>query len=162
MGYSFILALFSPTALSLAMGESPCPLGWMDSSWLGLGCLNFNGSHFYSWMEAEKYCAASSSNATLLEIATEEQFDFVRSVLTILEANGGKKSWWTSGADWVEGRWIWLASLGAVGDFIWDTEHSEPNGGTESNCLYLNTNYGYKGSDTKCSLGYHPICQFQI
>ena len=55
-----------------------------------------------------------------------------------------------------DGEWRW-GSCEQVESFIWD--QSQPDGGTDHNCLYLQHNYHYLGGDMDCGLPLHHICQ---
>merc|ERR1712192_53112 len=117
-------------------GSGSCPDHWIDATVNGLGCLYFNSSTEVNWEEAGKLCQAPENEASLLEIETELQFDFVRSELMLLQDSGTSSDWWTGGTDLGrDGHWYWAGSLAAVGDFIWYSDR--PNGGTYGNCLLM-------------------------
>ena len=63
---------------------------------LDLGCLLFNSTETYTWEEASVYCQGEE-NATLVEIWTDTQLNFIRMELGVLAEVEGKKSWWTAG-----------------------------------------------------------------
>ena len=65
-----------------------CPDHWIDATLTGLGCLYFNSSTTATWEEASNWCQHPDNNASLLEIWSELQLDFVRSELTFLQDNG--------------------------------------------------------------------------
>ena len=144
----------------LKMADQACPSPWLDGTLLDLGCLLFNSSKFYTWEEASVYCQGEE-NATLVEIWTDTQLDFIRMELRLLGEVEGAKNWWTAGTDvGREGKWSWAPSGAAVGDFIWSA--SNPNGGVTHNCLdlcYSCDGTDYKGSDTACSSQLLPLCQ---
>ena len=48
-----------------------CPPGWSDVTNVGLGCLLFTSSSMV-WTEAEQYCNTAATNASLIEIHTEQ------------------------------------------------------------------------------------------
>ena len=60
--------LLGTLANEINLKESPCPHNWVDATFVDLGCL--------PWEQANIYC--HEENATLIEILTEEQLDFVR------------------------------------------------------------------------------------
>ena len=57
-----------------------CPKGWLDASFLNLGCLFFERTYMY-WGEAQSAC--HGKDAILVEILNEEQFDFLRLKLKV-------------------------------------------------------------------------------
>ena len=65
-----------------------CPDHWIDATGTGLGCLYFNSSSEVTWEEAAKLCQAPENNASLIEIWSEVQHEFVRSKLMFLQDNG--------------------------------------------------------------------------
>ena len=70
----------------------------------------------------------------------------------------GGEFWWTSGTDMGrEGRYVWMGSLQAVGDFIWF--QNEPAGGKDKNCLCLSSVHSYYADDCSCELSTRVICQ---
>merc|ERR1711953_126638 len=137
-----------------------CPDHWIDATLSGLGCLYFNSTAAVSWEDASRLCQDPDNNASLVEIWSELQLDFIRSELMFLQDNGVNNDWWTGGSDQGrEGHWYWSGSLANVGDFVWQS--GEPNSGTNNNCLYLN-NFGgsFLGYDNGCStFDAYFICQ---
>ena len=142
----------------LAEADQACPTPWVDGTLLSLGCLLFNSTIDYTWEDASVYCQGEE-NATLVEIWTETQLDFIRMELGLLGVVETPKKWWTAGTDvGREGKWNWAVSTAAVGEFIW--ADSQPNGGTNQNCIHLCASCDdYKGADYDCSLRFPPICQ---
>merc|ERR1712110_583830 len=136
-----------------------CPDHWIDATLSGLGCLFFNSTAAVSWEEASSWCQHPDNNASLVEIWSELQHDFIRSELMFLQDNGVSNDWWTGGSDQGrEGHWYWSGTLATVGDFIWQS--GEPNSGTENNCLYLNDGGAFFGYDNSCSVfDAYFICQ---
>ena len=134
LGLLFLLA--SETS-SLAATNGPCPSGWVDGSWVGMGCLLFDSNTTYTWEEASQYCQ-TTANASLVEMLNVEQHDFVKMELYILETHEAIGSWWTSGLDLGrEGKWYWSSSLYPVGEFMW--EMSQPDGGITQNYMYISS-----------------------
>jgi hypothetical protein len=154
--------IFAMSVFHLAHGspeqlDSACPIPWVDGSLVDLGCLLFNSTATYTWEGASVYCQQEEI-ATLVEIWTEAQLDFIRMELRMLAANEGARYWWTSGTDvGREGSWNWASSSASVGDFIWQTNH--PDSGFDGNCLYLESSYDYLGNDYSCTVSSNPICQ---
>merc|ERR1712141_480660 len=118
--------------------QGNCPHGWLDGSFVGLGCLLFNATEGMTWIESSIYCRSAYTNGSLVEILTVEQMDFLQMDLEFLEAQDGKKHWWTGATDLgVEGVWTWQKSREIVEDFVWFT--NEP-----------------------CTSPHYPICQIQL
>ena len=127
-----------------------------------MGCLLINRTETLTWEEAHKSCQAEK-NASLVEILTTDQMDYLQMELTSIEEFIGPAYYWTGGTDHGrEGRWIWMYSLESVEDFVWYNGPSDkqPNGGSDANCLYLHPDkYNYDGCDWDCTGKYYPICQ---
>ena len=123
----------------------------------GLGCLLFNSTKAYNWEEANNYCQRDE-NASLVEIWTTLQLDFIRSELSFLTDHESAHDWWTSGTDLArEGEWYWGSSGAPVGDFVWGS--NEPHGDTEANCMKLYASNDFYGRSFQYSRLYYPICQ---
>ena len=39
-----------------AMEENPCPVNWIQATWVDLGCILFDSSLAYNWDEANAFC----------------------------------------------------------------------------------------------------------
>ena len=76
-----------------------CPDEWINATPSGLGCIYFNSTAGATWEEASSWCQHPDNNASLLEIWSELQFDFVRSELMFLQDNGVDGDWWVGGTD---------------------------------------------------------------
>ena len=137
-----------------------CPEGWVDGYPVNIGCLLFSTSARTHWGTANNFCQFEAGG-TLAEVATEIQFDFVRTHLGLLEVEGSNM-WWLSGTDvGVNGVWKWATSYSPVGDFVW-TDASPPIGHRTQNCLALNHTLDFMGSNTHCdTTGAFPICQIK-
>ena len=144
-------------AEEISSENNPCPKNWVQATWVDMGCLLFNSTQTYTWEEASVYCQ-TEANATLVEIETEDQFEFLQMEMEVFEGQLNSHSWWVGASDiGLEGRWIWMRSLTSVNDFIWHS--SQPNIGTRGNCLHIYSGYGYEGDDDPCTYKYYPICQ---
>ena len=90
-----------------------CPDHWIDATLTGLGCIYFNSSSEVTWEEAGNLCQAS--DASLVEIGSELQLDFVRSELVFLQDSGLVDltgDWWTGGTDQGrDGDWYWAGII---------------------------------------------------
>ena len=78
--FYFFLSIVSASSSS----SSLCPSGWTDGSSAGLGCLHFNAETGMDWNAASSYCKATEG-ASLVEILTPEQMDFLMAELASLE-----------------------------------------------------------------------------
>ena len=123
-----------------------------------MGCLHFKNEQTYQWDDANSICQMDDE-ATLLEITSEEEMDFVQMELQFLETVIGSKHWWVAGTDvGVNGNWTWATSWTPVGEFVWAP--SFPNTRPNSNCLMLHYNYDFMATNQACDYeGYYPICQ---
>ena len=140
--------------------SSTCPEHWVDATSTGLGCLLFNSSQAYTWEEANNYCQRDE-NASLVEILTIRQLDFIR--LELFHDGWRYGDWWTSGTDLArEGEWYWGPSRLSVADWVWSwslgTNEHEPSGGTSRNCMIMSTEF-YACTAYACTAGNYPICQ---
>merc|ERR1711915_117895 len=151
------LPLIVATISNSSDGRSSCKSGWLDASLVNLGCLLFDMSAAKSWEKASDLCQ-SQENARLVEVETQEQFDFLMMELEVIDNQDTKHDWWTAGTDiGREGDWYWTGSLSSVNDFAW--YGSEPNSGSGYNCLLLFASYSYAAVDYPCSNSKYPICQ---
>merc|ERR1712039_536203 len=74
-----------------------CPEGWVDGYPVNIGCLLFDMSQRTHWGTANNHCQFQAGG-TLAEVATEIQFDFMRTQLGLLNVEGSN-NWWLSGTD---------------------------------------------------------------
>merc|ERR1712212_964530 len=149
--------------VSKKTGESSgsCPSGWIDATDSGLGCLYFNNTWVSTWEGAASSC--QDNGASLVEIWTELELDFVRSWLAAFAASGDdiEYYWWTGGTDLGrEGLWYWAGTLATVGDFVWYSPTGEPDGGNGENCLLLVFPH-FLGADYPCTWNGYSICQIK-
>ena len=159
----FLATLLTSPWLLATLATSPaitarCPEGWVDAHFADdMGCLLFNTSKTYNWELANNYCNIEV-NASLVEIVTPEQHEYVIMELELLADNGHNHNWWTSGTDiGKQGRWYWTQSLALVEEFVWAV--SEPNN-PAYNCIYLSGGSDhFMAKDMSCAYGYYPICQ---
>ena len=74
---SFFLAVVSlPHLVSCELpalpSQGPCPDGWIDGSFVDMGCLYFNHTESMTWLENMKSCQTGYENAAAVEIITSE------------------------------------------------------------------------------------------
>merc|ERR1711971_306478 len=81
--FFFGLAACQEEILPLSQGN--CPHGWMDGSFVGLGCMLFNSTKGMDWIDSSIYCRNAYRNASLVEILTVEQMEFLIMELEFLE-----------------------------------------------------------------------------
>ena len=87
---------------SNSSGVGPCPDGWLDASFVNMGCLLLDSSSGelgnLTWSLAEDWC--QDLGGALVEIEDGEQFEFLRLQLQLVEEEEGEERyWWTSGTD---------------------------------------------------------------
>ena len=75
--YSFVLLIIFPVLASCdevsPLSQGHCPKGWIDGSFVELGCLYFNHTEYMTWLDCLKYCQSFSWNDTAaIEIITAE------------------------------------------------------------------------------------------
>merc|ERR1712107_639869 len=57
------------------VSSGACPSGWVDASFVDMGCLFFNSTEaLASWDDSATMCQMATPNATLVEILTENQW----------------------------------------------------------------------------------------
>merc|ERR1711971_601806 len=135
LAFLFAVCSAKVTSQHVEGASGLCPDHWIDATLSGLGCLFFN-STAASMEAASVFCQHPDNNASLVEIWSELQFDFIRSELMFLQDNGVDNDWWIGATDQGrEGRWYWANSLATVGDFIWFP--GTPDDGTDCNCAML-------------------------
>ena len=151
------LWLLAPALATSLTSPAVCPEGWVDAQ-LDLGCLLFKASLGYSWDQANNHCNLEG-NASLVEIITPEQHEYIIVELQLLADNGKKHDWWTSGTDvGKQGRWFWVQSLELVEEFVWGDD--EPNTPT-NNCMFLSAARHFMAYDRNCASEMYPICQIK-
>ena len=152
---TFLAPVLATVSLQPA-GTAGCPEGWIDADFADdMGCLLLNTTWTYSWIDANNFC--NSLNASLVEILSEAQHEFLIMELEVFGDNGRNHGYWTSGTDvGISGRWFWAQSLTPVEEWVWGG--SEPNQPTH-NCMRLATGGHFMGYDWTCTSTYYPICQ---
>jgi hypothetical protein len=144
-------ALLLTLACSVTLAENPCEDGWIQMTAGTESCLFFESADEFNWDAADAYCQ-EEQNATLVEILTEEQFDFLLMMLGIL----GAENRWTGATDTGrESQWIWITTLEEVADFVWHPGF--PFNGVEGNCMSLHPHD--LAIDQNCTSTFKPICQ---
>ena len=157
----FLFNLVHGSEVIVSEKANDCPEHWLEAGSVGMGCIWINQTLAMSWYNANTYC--QYKEATLVEIHTPEQLEYLRMELSTMEEYIGPADYWTGGTDiGSEGKWFWISSLTEVEEFVWYT--SEPNQGYAANCLQLWSAADYKGADNACTdgedhVGFYPICQ---
>merc|ERR1711973_270376 len=137
------------------MSSGSCPSGW------DMGCLYFNSTKaLASWDDSASMCQMATPNATLVEILTELQMDFVQNNIELLEAHESPRYWWTGATDvGMNGRWMWAPSSTPVEDFIWAPGY--PKNQLPSNCMMIHYSYD-AGYNQFCDYtSAYPLCQLR-
>merc|ERR1719320_2375661 len=66
-------------------GPPACPRSWVDARDVGLGCLLYNSTEDMDFVSASQYCKDCFQNASLVEILSPEQLDYITMSLKILD-----------------------------------------------------------------------------
>merc|ERR1712126_13367 len=141
------------------VSSGACPSGWVDASFVDMGCLFFNSTEaLASWDDSATMCQMATPNATLVEILTENQMAFVQMEIELLEAHEGVHYWWTGATDvGINGKWFWAPSLSPVEGFMWCS--SCPHNELNYNCMMIHYSYN-AGYDINCDYtNAYPLCQ---
>ena len=141
--------------------SSECPRGWVDASFVEMGCLYFNSTEaLASWDDSATMCQMATPNASLVEILTEEQMAVVQMNIELLEAHESPRFWWTGATDvGMNGRWIWATSFSPVEDFMWAVGY--PKNELTHNCMMIHYNLD-AGYDQACDYtSAYPLCQLK-
>ena len=159
---SLIFIVLIAFAVGIDEEANPCPEHWIRATFVDMGCLYFNRTAEVTWDDANKICQnIENQNATLVEILTEDQMDFLAMELDAI-GEAGNIRYWTGGTDkGREGQWFWISSLKEMGDFVWASGHI--SSGTDWNCVGLHSSLHYLGDDYVCSSSsFYPICQIYV
>merc|ERR1719402_427219 len=94
----FVFFFFCLTKLSSGTSiedeiDNPCPEHWIHASLVDMGCLLFNSTYYYAWEGANVYCQ-SVENASLVEITTSEQMEFLQMELTFTASQSRMRVSW--------------------------------------------------------------------
>ena len=169
MNFKLFFLFLSSTSCSLphphSLDRGNCPEGWLDGHFVDMGCLQFFTGDADAGFEGDQYnmaqwgCASLGDGGALVEILTEEQFDFVVMGIQLIDSQTSNHTWWVGGTDLGrDGKWIWLPSLGNVSSFGW--AEGQPDEGPNASCLAMSPERGYKWSDENCiDSAFFPICQ---
>ena len=111
--------------------------------------------------EAYVYCKNLDSRARLVELHNVEDMEYLKAII-----EGGEFSpvyFWLGGSDrGLEGFWTWENTKEIVAEFVWSTEHNQPNEGFKGNCMYWHFDYD-SAADWSCtSPSLYPLCQIPI
>lgn len=116
-GIFVFIGIVSTAAVNDNSTRGDCPDGWLDASFVDLGCLLFQHED-RSWWDNLMNCR--EKNSYLLEVFTEPQLDFIRLELQVYEGQYGQKAWYVGASDeFEEGNWYWITSWQPVDQFNW-------------------------------------------
>merc|ERR1711915_488033 len=139
-----------PPGKARSVSSGNCQNGWVDASFVDMGCLYFNSSTHVSWDDAVSSCHVATPNSSLVEITTEIQMDFIQMELGVLADHEGPRHWWTAATDvGINGKWFWAASLTLVEDYVWHAGY--PSNTISKNCMMLHSSY---------KSGYNQVCDY--
>merc|ERR1712211_25166 len=143
------------------VSSGACPSGWVDASFVDMGCLFFNSTEaLASWDDSATMCQMATPNATLVEILTENQMALVQMEIELLEAHEGVHYWWTGATDvGINGKWFWAPSLSPVEEFMWAPGY--PSSAHQNNCMMIHYNLD-AGYNQHCDYpNAYPLCQLK-
>ena len=93
---TLLISLFSQNLAGTHSLEGSCPDGWLDASFVNMGCLLLDQSSpgklgNYTWGLANSWCRGFGG--ALVEIENEEQLEFLRLQLQLFEEEVGEERW---------------------------------------------------------------------
>jgi len=104
-----------------------------------------------TWFEAMACCVAN--HGVMAEVVSQEEQDFIKNMLVIVNGQGTKSAWWLGGSDlYSEGDWSWNSGQ----QFSFTNWHEgEPNNAGQEDCVSMSSQEGYMWEDLDCNTGYH-------
>ena len=112
-----VLLILVSAFCPVAKEDSVCDDRWHDGSHLHMGCLLISKqTPFSTYSEAVAFCGRK--NAHLVEIMTQEQLNFIREILMLVDKNGSS-NWWGGATEKEDGSWMWTRSNNPVMEFVW-------------------------------------------
>ena len=95
-----------------------CPEGWIDLTYLDMGCVLLQNATSQLMNNEEAYNYCYDQDARLLEVHDEDQKDQLE---LVLHHEQESNSFWLGATDlYHEGAWIWGNSMKPVEEFIWE------------------------------------------
>ena len=148
-----------PRSLDISSG---CDKGWIDASFINMGCLLIETKvRASNWTSAKQFC--KNTSASLVEIHSIAQMKYVSGILNTYEdvLNTTDYVWWAGASDKdEEGTWTWIHSGLPVESFVWAENEPTEDFGENFFLFYSNTqpktNYGRA---SKRDIAAFPICQ---
>ena len=153
-----------------------CPdgYGWIDGSYVDLGCLQFYAADPMSWFGAQNFCNSTSnytSNSYLVEIYNDYQQNFIiEKARNITDPEGRKLNWWIGLTDNEnEGTYVWAHSKQTATYFAWDEDQLDSCQNDECDYVCLlsydddnNHHYNWVKTHAESDLDYwtNPLCQY--
>ena len=131
-----------------------------DNDWLlhGQSCYLFSTDKV-TWLDAVSKC--KNRNATLVQIESMDEDNFLVQRLKVLHVEtGGEFHYWTNGNDIdVQNQWVWGYPGGQpIGNYQ-NWAMSDPNGGTNEDCIALYGFLDFKWVDIPCTSILVYICE---
>ena len=131
-----------------------------DNDWLlcGHSCYLFS-TDTVTWLDAVTAC--QNRNASLVQIERMDEDNYLVQKLKILHGEtGGEFHYWTNGNDIdVQNKWVWGYPGGqAIGNYQ-NWAMSDPNGGTNEDCIELYGFLDFKWVDIPCTSLLFYICE---
>lgn len=137
-----------------------CNVGYED---VAGKCLNFYVSASLTWDEGKAYCEANGGVLASIKTASE-----LRAAFEYIKYYGLTESFWLGGSDAaVEGDWSWIVDGTRIdkGTPYWALSYGilgyshEPDGGSDENCLLMDSKRYYFFADANCAQTNHVLCQ---
>ena len=155
-----VLLILVSAFCPVAKEDSVCDDRWHDGSHLHMGCLLISKqTPFSTYSEAVAFCGRK--NAHLVEIMTQEQLNFIREILKMVDKNGSSKSsnWWGGATEKEDGSWMWTRSNIPVLEFVW-YQYKRTCDGNIGDCSFcLSESFEYYGGECHNDQHYGPVCQ---
>ena len=111
-----------------------------------------------AWHDAATIC--QNKSATLVQLETEDENDFLLERLTTLHGESWNSAYWTNGNDFDdENQWVWGYPDGQAIGLYRNWELGDPNGNYTENCIALYGPLGFNWVDVTCSNLFPYICE---
>ncbi|XP_071523172.1 perlucin-like isoform X2 [Panulirus ornatus] len=147
------------TVAILVAGSQGCEVGWEE---IQGSCFAFYQTVSMSWHDARIFCQDLGA-----DLAKVGEANTLRDMYKYITTYGLSGSFWVGATDeTVEDDWVWAIDetrvdagtpFWALHSGLFGYDH-EPSGGTDENCLAMDSGRKYYFNDASCTKGYHPIC----
>jgi len=130
-------------------GSNKCYMFIKDST--AGNCYSSDYYYGFNWFEGLGCCVAN--HGYMAEPASQEEQDFIKSRLVIINGPTDKSAWWLGGYDWAnEGEWRWMSGQ----TFSYTNWHEgEPNDSGNEDCVSMSSQEDYLWEDLACDTSMH-------